>query len=716
MVKVNVYNTSTKAQISWADIVIPYSVAKDLPAICKYKGSDNSERIAIKGRSMGDETTLFHVRGGWMPGSTEGSIEPYEPDASFDSVYKEFKMSDWVGQDPLRLIPQPILMIAGEEHKPGISGNSTLISINNALAVFYVRFESVLGYNTECFIKVYSHQDSVEFSWNCYYSNPNSPTYEAPRLTELRVSSRSPFVIHWAKEKNITAPTDPDTDFYSYVRIGMNGTQIGYIPQFDTWEYTLLRNQDFREGQGCEITGYILALPSSFMDAIAHNPLDQFRVEYLEGVKLGDLKFGGVGEVRGVAKDMNPNGEWSVFGRTPENIQKPYTYPNPFYTNGMFGMRRIGMAAGPGQTGGQEDFGSEKGSAAVTLGEPQWITYYRAVLTDMYRYFHIDDLGGDMVRAINHPRWTTWNMETHDQTTGDTLGKTKYAIRPNGNGWRGYDNEHRSQNGILAWFALTGDYMIEKMIHRCIENEAAQVKNRAGAEREVGRLLITYTKMYKLVDGYYKSIILSAMNQKLNTVKTQWRGRFFQNDPSKTVRVLQVIKDLRSNVYDANGNLDFAWIPYQTALMIVGMYAAAKTLKRYRTEAEAQEILDICKQLCYTLVNHGIFKDPNADWKILTFCAYRTATPQISGWIQPNQPAPEEGLPITEAEYMDPRRVTYGNSFIDWTGPAIAIARHICDDQPTIDRANDFINYFYPNGLQNWDAAEWWACAPVKTA
>jgi hypothetical protein len=365
----------------------------------------------------------------------------------------------------------------------------------------------------------------------------------------------------------------------------------------------------------------------------------------------------------------------------------PYSYR----TGEIFSDRQVGLTNNPGQTGGQEDFGSEKGSTALTLKKPEWISYMRQNLVDIFRYHHYFEADGTMLLYINHPNWRTWNGETHDAATGDTLGKTKWAARPIGNGWRSFDNEHRSQNNIISFYALTGDYMVRDEFMHMLSVDMAQHKNRPGAERAVGRLMLAWSKLSKVMPPAYGNMFKSLCEEKYKSVIAQWPSRNFKNDPTRTVRVSQIILDPRSEIFDpTTGQLTQSWIPYQTAMMALGAYSHYKV-------APSQELLEFLQDVCRSVVMHGCFKENNA-WHCLTFCRYLTGA--------------DEGKPMPDTSYfIGSREINPNNSFWSWTAPAFVVAKQIFDPSSDVwQRADEVLTHLYKDGYNSWLDSEWLAC------
>jgi len=384
---------------------------------------------------------------------------------------------------------------------------------------------------------------------------------------------------------------------------------------------------------------------------------------------------------------------WLTFNSVPEKPVKNFGpfMPYSYRTGDIFSDRQVGLTNNPGQTGGQEDFGSDKGSVATVLKMPEWISYMRQNLVDIFRYHHYFENDGTMLLYINHPNWRTWNGETHDAATGDTLGKTKWAIKPVGNGWRSFDNEHRSQNNTISYYALTGDYMVRDEFLHILSVDMAQHKNRPGAERAVGRLMLAWSKLSKVMPQAYSNMFLSLCEEKMNSVANNWPAKNFINDPVKTVKVLQVILDPRSNIFDPITNqLAHAWIPYQTAMMALGMYS-------YYMASPLDVDIELLKHITRTVVMHGIYKEGD-NWQCLTFCRYLTGA--------------SEGMPLPASSYsLTSKEININNSFWSWMAPAFVVSLNIFQpSEVEHQRALEVLNYLYSNGYQSWLDSEWLSC------
>lgn len=692
--------TSNELLTCWAHVALPYSESHKLPPYLRFTPNGTSLRLrAYRRMIVGTQTEIWSIYGSWQPNQKlEGEFSLLTQDESdFEEKNKDIILTDWVSANPIKLIPQPVITLSdGRTVKPAVDTRRTVVrEISKAAMGFDVQFVPFQGILFQCDGTIYGEQDHVEFDLTYHWSDRNDPTY-GKYIGSIGIESSNEFVIHHRERFGISAPT--------------------YTPQIDTWTVQLLGPHEIREGQGALWQGYILSNPEKLMDAETYSDeLTQKRIRNLRAVKNGKPFYGGVGEAWGVCKELNKNNDWLCFGRFADVPSNPIPFmPEPLWGNTIWSPRQIGMSQTPGQTGGQEDFGSDKGSAATVLFQPSWITYFRAGLTDFYRYYNLFETDGSPLLQIMHPRRTTWNMGTHDATTRDFLGKAKYARTPPGNSFLGYDNEHRSQNNYITWYALTGNRAARKNILQAVETDLGQVPNRAGAEREIGRILLTWAKFVKVLDKYNGDKIKELMYSKHTNVKNQWRGRFFANDPTRTVRCLQIPVDARSGIYiPGTDHPDHTWIPYQTAMMVLGYYAF------YKVTGDS-ELLDIIKQLCKTVLLNGVFKDASGVWHCLTFCRYRTGIPVkadgTAGNLPSNEPGPDEGLPLEASSYYvgSPDILIGDGGFWAWLAPSLIVAREVLDETDLKERAQEILNSVYPDKYPNWNVSEWMACGNLR--
>jgi hypothetical protein len=137
----------------------------------------------------------------------------------------------------------------------------------------------------------------------------------------------------------------------------------------------------------------------------------------------------------------------------------------------------LGLAKRPGQTGGQQEFGVEKGSQAVAVMCPHFIAeLYYSAMQEALRPGHFRNPDGSIVVAANMtPRLVYWSGRPHwhpEQSPNrlgkplvDGFGSPEYESY----GWKTKDNQHWSMNTLAAAFILTGSNLLKTLIQDEIE-------------------------------------------------------------------------------------------------------------------------------------------------------------------------------------------------------------------------------------------------------
>lgn len=434
------------------------------------------------------------------------------------------------------------------------------------------------------------------------------------------------------------------------------------------------------------------------------------RINEVKKLKNGQAKFGGLGKINAVFHNIGNTDWFNDYLPSKDNLNKrPYNNSLFQYPN-IYADRTIGITKTPSQTGSQDDFGADRGYEATVFHDPLWLQYAIGAQTDRLRYYNIHEPNGNRVTASNHPNRKTWGMETFDILSSDTLGKLKNIWKTDGNGWMGYDNQHRSINIPATYLALTGDEIVLDSFLNMVEQDFAQARNWDLADREIGRMNLVWSKLVRLIPHEKSLQLISHIELKINELLQQWRGRFCTS-PERTVKVSQVISDLRTGMVDPDtGKLEEAWIPYQCAQMVAGLYSLwllAKRLKKVELETNIFTIMSACAR---TFLWHGTFKENNV-WWVCIFARYRTGL-EPGAIINVNTPCPEDGIPLPSTSY----RLNHWEVYVDqesnngwwvWTGPCVSIAKLILEDQASKDRATEILNFAFPHGLQDQVVAEW---------
>jgi hypothetical protein len=675
MTKISIRNTSTMQLKTVARVALPQNIV--LPAYPCIK-VNNINLPLIPEKHVGTMTTIYSIPGVFPPSAVPTKhdiIQGTEQDHA-----GTFTFSPWTLKDPLATLFRIKIVTANNQvlDVTPINGKLNITSGNTKVLNFDIESPVIQGFKAKQILSAFSDLDHVQFKLALNWHDRYNPSYNTI-VNKIIIESNDEFVIHHASQMGLPAPT--------------------YLAPIDTWQLTIVNTStNFRDGQGFELRGYILLRPEQLQTSEEPD-----RNNNLLAVKSGLSQYGSVGEVEAVYTALNQTNNW--FNKHLPNQSAVGTItpinPNQFYTASVFSQRQIGMSKTPGQTGAQEDFGADKGFLATVAHDPAFITIMKGVQSDRLRLFNIHEPNGSTVTKQNHPGRTTWNMETFDVTSQDTLGKTKNISRGEGTGWMGYDNQHRSQNNLLTYYALTGDELTLDTLENCLEADIAQAPY-VQADREVGRMFNCWAKMLKVMPSSSTSKLIPHISAKITHFLSKWRGRFV-TDPTK-LKVNQVILDNRSAIVNpATGKTEPCWIPYQTAQAIQGIYSLS-------LEMNDPQLQTMLQDLSRTYLWYGVFKENN-QWYPCLFLRYRTGLPS-GQMIDHNQACPEEGVPLPPESYSLQSwevGVNPTSWWWDWVSPAIAIAKRVLTDQPSINRAQEILDFAYPNGLSSSATAEWFA-------
>ena len=167
-----------------------------------------------------------------------------------------------------------------------------------------------------------------------------------------------------------------------------------------------------------------------------------------------------------------------------------------------------------------------------------------------------------------------------------------------------------------------------------------------------------------------------------------WPGRKFVNDPTRTMRVLGTVTDLRA-LRDPQGNAVPAMVVWEHGIAAPGLLAA------YRATGDTR-FRDLARHVCETIVRHACWLE-QGQWRIANYLRYRTGA--------------DEGLPPEESDYGTWATPT-GGGFEQWILPAVYTLRAILDEtEPHVitelsGRVDSILTAFPPTKQSD---AEWWA-------
>jgi hypothetical protein len=193
----------------------------------------------------------------------------------------------------------------------------------------------------------------------------------------------------------------------------------------------------------------------------------------------------------------------------------------------LYTQRPRGLLLLAGSTGGQEDFGSSKGTFAVSVGDPRYLHEAGYSIYEAFaRPFHNREIDGSPLLAQMHPDLRTWSQIVHCPTTIDTLGlQCPLPYSWPSNGYSGLDDQHRSQNNFDAQLALTGSHALRAVLKDLLEIDLTQVPGRIDSPRAEGRLGMAWANMYLLLDDPAdRSRLLQHMRERVQQAQLLWPG------------------------------------------------------------------------------------------------------------------------------------------------------------------------------------------------
>lgn len=637
-------------------------------------------------KRIGNITDIWTVLGQFTPGRFECNIK--EGTAEQHNA-EQFGVSNWVAKNPGgSIIRAKVTLEDGTVIPLYVGGDFNLINGNRHLQTFDIESPVIQGWCLKQVLSVYSNLDHIEFKLGLNWHDRANPSYNI-NIREIRLECNDEFVIYHQGQLGIPRPT--------------------YNPMIDTWSCVITSGvQQILDGNGIEVRGFILAMPENFISFDFDSEEVNRRIANMTAVRFGPEKAGNIGGVYAVHADLNYDHNWFNGNLPDAHIEDAVLNQKVAYQPSIFSARTFGMAKTPYQSGAQQDFGADKGYEATVLLDPIWIPYAIGGLVDRLRPYNIHEPNGKRVTKELHPTRVTWNLVTFDSQSKDFLGKVKWAPRGAGTGWVGYDNQHRSQNLNITYYALTGDELELDTLSNAFEADLQQAVNQSLADREIGRTFNCWAKMLRILPVNDRNKLLNHVDVKINELLTFWRGRLITG-LDKTVKCSQVIKDPRGIVNPSNGNQEVCWLPYQHAQMIQGVYSLSRALSLFGRNTISLDSL--LKDLCITFVDNG-FAHYGNDWYPILFLRYRTGL-NSGVMIDKNSPAPEEGIPLPPETFTSPNWQAVVNTdnqgWWDWVSPALSIAKTLPIGSDRVAKIDTLLSYAYPNVVTDIHTLEWFA-------
>ena len=454
---------------TWCAVTYPQDGGPDWPYAI-FKGQNGERWPAVRGRDLGTERRIY-----WIRAATQDD-RPVSGVLESSSGIGHFTPHPWVVDNVPALLPSFIVVKNGTHYAQRSMG--LFRAEASAAHERWIHRADIaeLGFVIETALTI-KHLDPV---------------------VDLETA------IIWSTRK------DPEPDYYVdgiYMKTGelpalddatRNG--IGQPKRIGMEWWTAIAGPiGFIDGSGLPITGRLCC----FLQDLSHLPAEPGELER-NGIR--DLIAGMQGPVLGVCTDQD--GAWIGHGNVPRLVdglklaeREWQAHLNRMQFNaGWYAQRPLGNSKLAGSTGAQEDFGACKGTFAL-LGDPRHIDAYRySALGDFFRGTCLYEDSQPMEMSA-HPQLWMWDGYRHWNrgVSPDRIGKREYAWGERGaTGWSGYDDQHRGQQNLVSYYALSGSYLAQLMLEHQSRMDSKMLMNRLGAPRAVGRLAGFWSKAAKL--------------------------------------------------------------------------------------------------------------------------------------------------------------------------------------------------------------------------
>ena len=673
--KAVITNLSPRSRSKSLIVTFPSNKAQDFPDESTFMNDAGVGFRAVRTGKRGMNTDVFRVfvtiAG---DASMHGSLIP-EAHANAKTAFKYHK---WVVDDILATIPD-VGVVDYDDNTDSVTWSDSLeviekIEDSPAHQRWFLR--KVIpskGLVFEWWADIHHDDPVIDFKGKVIWSDRNDVN-ESKRFKHLLLRCGEFPVLDFAKRVGSGNPQKVD----------------------GKWEVLVGSNLSIRDGAGIPITGSLLAFvgPGGI-------PAEPDSDE--DGIDFTSLLAATGGPVNGLCKEWN--GSWLANKWIPRRSDVSQMYDdgnrqwNEFKasmsnTVGWGETTMVGIQNDPGGTGDQEDFAATKGIYAVRTNDPKHIRLYQqSIYNDLFRGFmHYEVVDGKTVPLSldRHPNWVTWSGRTHWHTgvSIDRLGKTE--SNPFGDLWKGYDDQHRSQNTLAAYLQLSDDPLALDIIKHITTTDMAshRVKYRgSGAARAQGRIAGCLANFFTLVDGgETKDAISAHITLKCEVIRDL--PSFNVEGPVKVIGSHG--PDGRKPIFDANGDLLPTWSVWEHGLALVGLYNAYKA-------NPSQLLEDNLLTLFTTIVDQGCFEASDGWWLV------------SDQWYLGGQSVPG-GL------HKDNPFIAYGRGGVNgWTKAAIMAAAEFLPLGANKDKAIACSRYF-SNGkdpANGWED-EWWCVVETQ--
>tara|TARA_R110000803_G_scaffold20201_16_gene52298 strand:- start:5488 stop:7545 length:2058 start_codon:yes stop_codon:yes gene_type:complete len=588
----SLYNRSPLPRQHWGVVTTPSALSESLPTECTFDAGDGRKFRAVRGVDRGCKTVwriYAHMDGHEM---ITGTLLP----VAHAEAGPTLTPHPWVRDDIKELIPTFGAAVGGgminprEEKWADPYQRLELIEQSPAHQRWLVTCRIPdFGLHMWAWVDLL-HLDAVlPFRGKIIWSHRADPNHERT-FASLVLKAGELISLDWHRRNPIGEPQ----------------------PIRKNWVRELTQSPvTIRDGAGLPLSGNMLAFVEPDADPDLTDPKDPNK--WIEASRAS-LLAGAKGGITGTCHDWD--GNFLACGNVPRYAKEYVSDLGKRWDRHVADMRQradwyvdrpYGTTRTPSRTGDQEDFGATHAEEAVTEHDPRWIEAMQySAEGEIFRGFHHFEDDGEPLQVANHPKWTTWSGHTHWHrgVSGDRLGKRTDVGPGSPNGWQGYDDQHRSQNLVTAYMALTDDPLFDDhVMHHTTTDEAAYYMKYAsyagaGAPRGQGRTAGALAQLLSVTDGEVHARISKVLAYRMLQSKTH------AVTPPAPMRVIgSGPPDSRKQVYEKSGKLGRYTSMWEHGLAAVGIYNAHKI----QPDANTSEVLTV---VCEFLANFGFWKDP----------------------------------------------------------------------------------------------------------
>jgi len=573
--------------------------------------------------------------------------------------------SPWVFDEPARLVPH---FLCWKDAWPYWSADPVIVSVEMlgpALRVFWrTRIVPPVDLTIEGWWTFWPGQDVVDLSLQAVWATTATTGMSADLGVLTLVIGERPVIDH-AKRKGL--PEQPS--FYPEFFGGM-------------WGQTLMTARAVGRASRIQWTGALLCLAAGERWS---TPPSDARHANLQARLQGPL----------CAVSGAWAGSWGAFGELP--VAPPGAAPRALSSNAAdeYDQRPLANFKEAGTTGEQPDFGccSRDGDPAVLLQPGAVFDALWQVQAWGLRPTSNREIDGRPVRAADHPRMVTYGQRPDVRLGQDLVGWDRvlpYYLP--GSGYTGQDDQHRSDNLLVAMFQLTRNPAVGSVIADHLELDTRRYWSPDNAPiaspRDWGRTLLAW--------GAYSACgFEGARPLMLRSLGLLDQNASFRRIPQDSAHTVRVFSDnegkygwLIPGGTDPERDMVRSWNPWQEGICVEGEWAA--WLQTGDTRAR-----DAAITVAETIVRHA-FSNASGQWRMAYACRWRTD--------DPGAPLPDEIYPID-----GPTLDHYGYPIQRWCLGAVRIAQVNSTDEGVRARAAAELAAF---PVVDWADAAWRAVRP----